>query len=68
MVGDATLRRRGEGRSCDGRVVGGLGGRGCGEDRCRCGRAAPEAVAALADTEHGEAYEYDATVRLKVDG
>ena len=32
-----------------GRVVGGLWSRGCGEDRCRCGRAAPEAVAALAD-------------------
>jgi hypothetical protein len=30
-------------------VVGGLWSRGCGEDRCRCGRAAPEAVAALAD-------------------
>jgi hypothetical protein len=32
-----------------GRVVGGLWSRGFGEDRCRCGRAAPEAVAALAD-------------------
>ena len=30
-------------------ALGGLWSRGCGEDRCRCGRAAPEAVAALAD-------------------
>ena len=40
--------RRAEAAAAE-RVVGGLWSRGCGEDRCRCGRAAPEAVAALAD-------------------
>ena len=45
-VGDGILRRRAPRRSCGGRRVGGLRSRCCGEDRDRCYRAAPEAVAA----------------------
>ena len=47
-----------------GRVVGGLWSRGCGEDRCRCGRARLRRQWLRWLTEHGEAYEYDATVRI----
>ena len=54
--------RRASRRSCGGRLVGGRWSRCCGENRDRCCRAATEAVAALADPEHGEAYEYDAAV------
>ena len=51
--GGAPVRRRSARRSGAGRGVGGFRSRSRGEDRCRCWRLTPEAVAALAGSMPG---------------